>query len=255
MQPNQFAVDADRRRAGRQAQHGPQSGRVVFANQALDDQRDVLIDLAGVAEDQRRNFRLTEGLSGGRVREGFARGGGSDIDGHVLKGMSYNVGQQRVPACGCASVRYGMLTRQTVRGDRVGMSRVSPAAMPGVRLSVHAVQIRFPSLIRHRLSERIQWQAAMRSEVYVSTDGSPRILAIHAHPDDVEFQCAGTLALLAQQGCAITIATMTPGDCGSAEHSAEEIAEIRRGEARASAATSGGRIRLPRISRPVDCRR
>jgi LmbE family N-acetylglucosaminyl deacetylase len=67
----------------------------------------------------------------------------------------------------------------------------------------------------------------------------PRILAIHAHPDDVEFQCAGTLALLAQKGCAITIATMTPGDCGSAEHSAEEIAEIRRGEARASAAILG----------------
>ncbi len=44
----------------------------------------------------------------------------------------------------------------------------------------------------------------------------PRILAIHAHPDDVEFQCAGTLALLKNQGCAITIATMTPGDCGSA---------------------------------------
>jgi len=72
-----------------------------------------------------------------------------------------------------------------------------------------------------------------------STEGSPRILAIHAHPDDVEFQCAGTLAHLAKQGCAITIATMTPGDCGSAEYSAEEIAEIRRGEARASAAILG----------------
>jgi N-acetylglucosamine malate deacetylase 1 len=62
-----------------------------------------------------------------------------------------------------------------------------------------------------------------------------RILAIHAHPDDVEFQCAGTLALLKQKGCAITIATMTPGDCGSAEHSPEEIARIRREEAFRSA--------------------
>ena len=67
----------------------------------------------------------------------------------------------------------------------------------------------------------------------------PRILAIHAHPDDVEFQCAGTLALLATEGCAITIATMTPGDCGSAEHAAEEIAEIRREEARKSAGLLG----------------
>jgi LmbE family N-acetylglucosaminyl deacetylase len=67
----------------------------------------------------------------------------------------------------------------------------------------------------------------------------PRILAIHAHPDDVEFQCAGTLALLKQQGCFITIATMTPGDCGSAEHSADEIAQIRRAEAHKSAELLG----------------
>ncbi|MFO0960209.1 MAG: PIG-L family deacetylase [Isosphaeraceae bacterium] len=62
-----------------------------------------------------------------------------------------------------------------------------------------------------------------------------RILAIHAHPDDVEFQCAGTLSLLKKRGCHITIATMTPGDCGSAEHSPEEIAAIRRSEAKAAA--------------------
>ena len=61
-----------------------------------------------------------------------------------------------------------------------------------------------------------------------------RILAIHAHPDDVEFQCAGTLALLRRAGHHITIATMTPGDCGSAEHDAEAIAAIRRAEAKAA---------------------
>ena len=37
----------------------------------------------------------------------------------------------------------------------------------------------------------------------------------------------------------MTIATMTPGDCGSAEHDAETIAEIRRAESRASAALIG----------------
>jgi LmbE family N-acetylglucosaminyl deacetylase len=66
-----------------------------------------------------------------------------------------------------------------------------------------------------------------------------RVLAIHAHPDDVEFQCAGTLALLAERGCSITIATMTPGDCGSAEHPPEEIAAIRREEAREAASLLG----------------
>ncbi|WP_165073974.1 PIG-L deacetylase family protein [Paludisphaera rhizosphaerae] len=62
-----------------------------------------------------------------------------------------------------------------------------------------------------------------------------RILAIHAHPDDVEFQCAGALALLLKSGHAVTIATMTPGDCGSAEHDCEAIAAIRRAEAKAAA--------------------
>ena len=62
-----------------------------------------------------------------------------------------------------------------------------------------------------------------------------RVLAIHAHPDDVEFQCAGTLELLRRAGCHITIATMTAGDCGSAELGPEEIAAVRRAEARASA--------------------
>src|SRR5262245_29510784 len=64
---------------------------------------------------------------------------------------------------------------------------------------------------------------------------SRRILALHAHPDDIEFQCAGTLALLRQKGHHVTIATMTPGDCGSAEHDAETISAIRREEARAAA--------------------
>ncbi len=59
-----------------------------------------------------------------------------------------------------------------------------------------------------------------------------RVLALHAHPDDVEFQCAGTLILLREAGCAVTIATMTPGDCGSAEYDARpfpRFAARRRG--------------------------
>lgn len=63
-----------------------------------------------------------------------------------------------------------------------------------------------------------------------------RILSIHAHPDDAEIMAGGTLALLAERGHAITIVTMTPGDCGTAEYSAEEISAIRRGEARRAAA-------------------
>jgi LmbE family N-acetylglucosaminyl deacetylase len=74
----------------------------------------------------------------------------------------------------------------------------------------------------------------------MSAPASPlRILAIHAHPDDVEFQCAGTLLLLRAQGCHLTIAVMTPGDCGSDELPPDEIAALRREEARRAAHVVG----------------
>lgn len=65
------------------------------------------------------------------------------------------------------------------------------------------------------------------------------ILAFHAHPDDTETLCAGTLALLAAKGHRISIATMTAGDCGSVEHGLEETARIRKKEAAAAAAAIG----------------
>lgn len=65
-------------------------------------------------------------------------------------------------------------------------------------------------------------------------------LAIFAHPDDAEFMCAGTLALLANKGWEIAIATMTSGDCGTKELSPTEIGRIRRDEAHQSAQVLGG---------------
>lgn len=65
-------------------------------------------------------------------------------------------------------------------------------------------------------------------------------LAILAHPDDAEFLCAGTLLRLRQEHSVVLhVATMTPGDCGSAEHSPDEIARIRRAEGRAAAEAIG----------------
>ncbi len=61
------------------------------------------------------------------------------------------------------------------------------------------------------------------------------ILAVGAHPDDIEIMCAGTLALLKKRGWNIEIATMTHGDLGSATLSRAEISEIRKGEATTSA--------------------
>lgn len=62
-----------------------------------------------------------------------------------------------------------------------------------------------------------------------------RVLAFGCHPDDVEFQCAGTLALLAQKGYEIHIAVMAGGDMGSPDLSRQQIREIRLKENEASA--------------------
>lgn len=69
--------------------------------------------------------------------------------------------------------------------------------------------------------------------------GGCRILCLQAHPDDTELLVAGTLALLAARGHAVTIATMTPGDCGSDTEPPDAIAAIRRSEAAAAAALIG----------------
>ncbi len=61
------------------------------------------------------------------------------------------------------------------------------------------------------------------------------VLGIFAHPDDAEMLCAGTLSLLKGVGWSVHIATLSPGDKGTAEYSKEEISSIRRKEARSAA--------------------
>jgi len=65
------------------------------------------------------------------------------------------------------------------------------------------------------------------------------VLAVMAHPDDIEIHIAGTLCLLRDRGCEIHFVTVCNGDCGSMVHSRQEIAAIRRKEAEAAAELFG----------------
>ncbi len=65
------------------------------------------------------------------------------------------------------------------------------------------------------------------------------IFALSCHPDDIEFIMAGTLFLLKEAGCEIHYMNLASGNCGTTEHSAEEIMKIRRREAQAAAAYLG----------------
>ena len=67
------------------------------------------------------------------------------------------------------------------------------------------------------------------------------VLGVFAHPDDAEFLCAGTLLrLVRQHGWQVHLATMTAGDCGSAELDPAQISRLRRTEAAQAAALLGG---------------
>ena len=66
-----------------------------------------------------------------------------------------------------------------------------------------------------------------------------RILAIGAHPDDVELLCAGTIARYGKEGHEIFICHVCDGNKGSMIHTSEELAKIRRSESKNSARIIG----------------
>ena len=66
-------------------------------------------------------------------------------------------------------------------------------------------------------------------------------LVVVAHPDDIEFGCAGTVARWVQEGARVAYALVTNGAAGSSdpEMTRQRLAELREAEARASAKVVG----------------
>jgi LmbE family N-acetylglucosaminyl deacetylase len=77
---------------------------------------------------------------------------------------------------------------------------------------------------------------------------APRVFAIAAHPDDIEFGMAGTLILLAGAGCEIHYMNIANGSCGSVEHDAQATAEIRLAEAMNAAGRIGATFHPPLVA-------
>jgi LmbE family N-acetylglucosaminyl deacetylase len=64
-------------------------------------------------------------------------------------------------------------------------------------------------------------------------------LAVGAHPDDVEFTMAGTLAALGDAGYELHIFTVGNGNCGTAVYDHNEICRLRAAEGHAAASVVG----------------
>lgn len=70
----------------------------------------------------------------------------------------------------------------------------------------------------------------------------PTAIAIAAHPDDIEFQMAGTLLLLKQAGYETHYLNLAGGDCGSTQYDGPTTRAVRKREARSAAQILGARF-------------
>jgi LmbE family N-acetylglucosaminyl deacetylase len=68
-----------------------------------------------------------------------------------------------------------------------------------------------------------------------------RVLVVTAHPDDVDFGAAGTIATWVSQGVSVTYCVVTDGNAGGSDRevSRDDIPAIRRAEQTAAAACCG----------------
>jgi LmbE family N-acetylglucosaminyl deacetylase len=71
--------------------------------------------------------------------------------------------------------------------------------------------------------------------------GVERVLAVMAHPDDVDFGWAGSVAVMTDAGIEVAYCLVTDGDAGGSETGIprDEMAALRREEQRAAAAIVG----------------
>ena len=87
---------------------------------------------------------------------------------------------------------------------------------------------------------RTRWDPALTGAMLQFSE-IERVLVVTAHPDDVDFGAAGTVAALTDAGVEVTYCLVTDGQAGGFDHSIprKEMASIRREEQTKAAAEVG----------------
>src|SRR3989441_3449270 len=86
----------------------------------------------------------------------------------------------------------------------------------------------------------------------VEPPGAVSIVAIAAHPDDIERWCAGSLARRIEAGATVRLLVVTSGDCGSSAPHATRETVRERGEREARIAADRLGIREVTVLREPD---
>ena len=81
----------------------------------------------------------------------------------------------------------------------------------------------------------------MKSSRVSPSSRAPRVLAVAAHPDDIEFCMAGTLLQLQAAGWETHYLNVSSGNCGSLQYSAAKTRAVRLRESQAAAQILGAR--------------
>jgi LmbE family N-acetylglucosaminyl deacetylase len=84
-------------------------------------------------------------------------------------------------------------------------------------------------------------QGAVPVALWSPEDGVQRVLVVTAHPDDVDFGSAGTVAAFTDAGLDVTYCIVTNGEAGGSDRAMTrtEMAALRQDEQRAAAAVVG----------------
>jgi LmbE family N-acetylglucosaminyl deacetylase len=77
----------------------------------------------------------------------------------------------------------------------------------------------------------------MENPAFATDDGVERILVVVAHPDDIDFSTAGSVAMWTDAGIEVTYCLVTSGEAGGDDRSMArtDMASLRRGEQTAAA--------------------
>ncbi|HUY86315.1 MAG TPA: PIG-L deacetylase family protein, partial [Acidimicrobiales bacterium] len=81
----------------------------------------------------------------------------------------------------------------------------------------------------------------MNPNISIDLPVPERVLAIGAHPDDIEFNCGATIAKWSDQGAEVHLLVLTDGSMGSWDRSSDrsELIDARKSECRSAASLLG----------------